>query len=79
MSSTLYDVIAKVFEVPPSQINDGSSPQTIENWDSFRGLVLFDELETTFKVKFSLDDLLNIKNVGDIKKNLARLGASLYE
>ena len=27
-------------EVPVSEINDESSPETIENWDSFRGLVL---------------------------------------
>ena len=27
-------------------IGDKSTPETIENWDSFRGLVLFEELET---------------------------------
>jgi acyl carrier protein len=79
MSSTLYNIIARIFEVSPSQINESSSPQNIENWDSFRGLILFDELETTFNVKFNLDDLLSIKNVDDIKKNLAKRGALLYE
>jgi acyl carrier protein len=66
-------------EVPVSLINDESSPETIENWDSFRGLVLADELETKFDVKFSLDDLLSVKKVEDIKKNLAKHGVSLYE
>jgi acyl carrier protein len=79
MSNILYDIIARVFEVHPSHVNEGSSPQTIENWDSFRGLILFDELETAFKVKFSLDDLLSIKTVGDIERNLAKRGAVLYE
>ena len=79
MSSTLYNIIARIFEVSTSQINESSSPQNIENWDSFRGLILFDELETTFNVKFNLDDLLSIKNVDDIKKNLAKRGALLYE
>jgi acyl carrier protein len=76
---TLYNIIARIFEVAPSEINDGSSPQTLENWDSFRGLILFDELETTFGIKFSLDDLLSIRNVHDLKENLARRGALLYE
>jgi acyl carrier protein len=65
--------------VPISTINDESSPETIENWDSFRGLVLADELETRFDVKFSLDDLLSVKKVEDIKKNLAKYGVSSYE
>ena len=66
-------------EIPISQISDESSPETIENWDSFRGLVLADELETRFNVKFHLDELVSVKNVGDIKKNLIKHGISLYE
>ena len=46
MSSKLYNIIAEIMEVPVSEINDESSPETIEKWDSFRGLVLADELET---------------------------------
>lgn len=66
-------------EVPVSEINDESSPETIENWDSFRGLVLADELETIYDVKFILDDLISVKTVDDIKKNLAKYGVLLYE
>ena len=47
--------------VPASRINDESSPETIENWDSFRGLILADELETRFSVKFVLEDLTSVK------------------
>jgi acyl carrier protein len=78
-SSILYNIIAEVMEIPVSQINDESSPETIENWDSFRGLVLANELETKFDVKFTLDDLLSVKKVEDIKKNLAKRGVLLYE
>jgi acyl carrier protein len=78
-SSILCNIIAEVMEIPISQISDESSPETIENWDSFRGLVLADELETRFNVKFHLDELVSVKNVGDIKKNLIKHGISLYE
>ena len=60
--------------VPVSRINDESSPETIENWDSFRGLILADELETRFSVKFVLEDMTSVKKVGDIKKSLGKYG-----
>jgi acyl carrier protein len=59
-------------DFPVSRINDESSPKTIEKWDSFHGLILADELETRFAVKFVLEDLTSVKKVGDIKKNLAK-------
>jgi acyl carrier protein len=60
--------------VPVSRINDESSPDTIESWDSFHGLILADELETRFSVKFVLEDLTSVRKVGDIKKSLAKYG-----
>ena len=38
-----------------------------EGWDSFNGLLLATELEKEFKVKFTMEDIVSIKNVGDIK------------
>jgi acyl carrier protein len=60
--------------VPVSRINDESSPETIESWDSFHGLILADELETRFSVKFVLEDLTSVRKVGDMKKSLAKYG-----
>ena len=42
MSEKLYKLIAKILDVPVSDINDESSPETIENWDSFNSLVIAD-------------------------------------
>ncbi|MGB8642470.1 MAG: hypothetical protein WCD28_09295 [Nitrososphaeraceae archaeon] len=79
MSSNLLDIVANVMEVQVSQIDDESGPETIENWDSFRGLILFEELESKFNVKFTLNELLNIKKIKDIKNILSLRGASLNE
>lgn len=65
MSNVLLDTIANVMEVQVTDINDESTPETIENWDSFRGLVLFEELETKSQVKFTLNELLSIKKIKD--------------
>lgn len=77
MSDNLLDIVANVMEVQASQIDDESGPETIENWDSFRGLILFEELESKFNVKFTLNELLNIKKIKDIKNILSVRGASL--
>jgi acyl carrier protein len=79
MSSNLLNIVANVMEVQVSQIDDESGPETIENWDSFRGLILFEELESKFNVKFTLNELLNIKKIKDIKNILSVRGASLNE
>ncbi len=58
MSDSLLGIIANVMEMQVTDINEESTPETIDNWDSFRGLVLFEELETKFEVKFTLNELL---------------------
>ena len=63
-------IIARVFLIPESQVNDESSPENIESWDSFNGLVLVDELENHFKIKFTISEITDVKNVADIKRHL---------
>jgi len=77
MSERLYGILSKVFSVPISQINDKSSPETIENWDSFNGLVLVDRLESEFKVKFALEEIQDVMNVSDIKRHLKNHGVEI--
>ena len=79
MSEKLYNIISKVFSVPISEINDESSPETIESWDSFNGLILVDELESNFKIKFSVSEIIDVKNVKDIKRHLNNHGVDLNE
>lgn len=64
-------------EVQVAKIDDESGPENIENWDSFKGLILFDELESKFNVKFTLNELLTVKKIKDIKKILSIHGASI--
>lgn len=77
MSQKLYEIVSKVMNVPVSDIKDDSSPETIESWDSFSLYILLDEIESAFGVKFTLDETLEIKNVGDFKKCLSNHGVNL--
>ena len=79
MSKKLYDIISKVFSVQISEINDESSPETIESWDSFNGLFLVDEVESNFNIYFSVSEIIDVKNVKDIKRHLNNHGVDLNE
>jgi len=70
MTKKLYKIISEVMSVPASKITDQSGPENIENWDSFHGLVLVDKLENEFNVKFTLDEVIDVKKVADIKRHL---------
>jgi len=59
------------------QINDESGPETIESWDSFHGLVLVDEIENNFQIKFTLEEIIDVKKVVDIKRHLKNHGVIL--
>jgi acyl carrier protein len=77
MSKKLYQIIGKILDVPASEINDESSPETIENWDSFNSLMLADELESEFNISFTLEEIIDSANVTAIKKHLKNHGVSL--
>ena len=79
MSKRLYSIISKVMDIPISEINDESSPESIESWDSFNSYILLDELETEFKTEFSIDEVVETKNVADIKKYLKKHGIELND
>ena len=79
MSHKLYELIARVMDVPASDINDSSSPESIPSWDSFNSYVLLDELESEFQTQFSIDEVVETKNVADIKKHLKNHGIVLDE
>lgn len=57
-------------DVPIKTLNGQSGPKNIENWDSFKGLVLVDEIENSFSVKFSLEEIIEIKTISDIENIL---------
>ncbi len=79
MSNKLYSIISKVMDVPESEINDQTSPETVKTWDSLSLYMLIDDIETEFNVKFILEEILEIKNVGDFKKQLKKHGVDINE
>lgn len=70
----LNKVVSKVFKIKPNRITDDTSPMNVKKWDSFGGLLLVTEIEKAFGVKFSMKEILSIKDIGSIKKILKSHG-----
>ena len=70
----LFEIVARVFNVSIDKINYESNPENIENWDSFTGYVLLDEIETNFNVKFTMDESLEVEKIDDFKNILKKKG-----
>jgi acyl carrier protein len=77
MSKKLYTLIGRIMNVPVTELSDNSSPETIPSWDSFNSYLLLDELESEFQTEFSIDEVVETKNISDIKKHLKNHGIIL--
>ena len=79
MSKKLFNIISRVMEIESLELTDESSPEDIENWDSYNGLLLVDELESEFNVKFTVEEVFDVHSIADIKKHLVNHGVTLND
>jgi|TARA_B100001971_G_scaffold197612_1_gene206476 acyl carrier protein len=72
-------ILSRVLEINEDEIIGETSPDTVESWDSFNGLMLISELESKFNVKFTMDEVTSAKCVNDIKNSLIKHGVIIKE
>ncbi len=70
----LYRTIAGVVGVAPETLNEDSSPETVPAWDSLNHLNIVMALEGEFGISLSVDDTLEMHNVGVIRSILGKYG-----
>lgn len=75
LDERLKKVMSAVFEVPAEKINEDSSSDTIDNWDSLRHLNLILALEEEFEVEIPDEEVGNLMNFKLIKLVLGELYA----
>ncbi len=71
MSETMEkisEVFAVVFENENLEISEETDANDIKEWDSFKHLSLLAMLEKEFRIKFEVDDIVSMENVGDIAR-----------
>lgn len=59
-------IFANVLKQPDLQLSLTSTAADVEGWTSLTHMILIDNVETSFKVKFKLNEIMKFNNVGDM-------------
>lgn len=62
----LQPIFRDILDQPDLVISRDSSARTVEDWDSFAHIVLIRGIEKEFGIRFALNDVGNLKNVGEM-------------
>lgn len=65
-------IIAKLFKIDPADIKTNMTPDDIESWDSLGQLMLINDLEKEFCIKFEIEEIFEIMSIEDIYNILER-------
>ncbi len=71
MKQKILKILSKVLNVPLDGLNEKSSIESIEEWDSLKHINLILALEEEFGVKFSETEVTESLNVDAIFKTLS--------
>lgn len=63
MNEKIKNIIASVLQIDDSTLEDESSPDTIEGWDSINQMNIVMALEEEFDIEFTEEQILNMLNV----------------
>lgn len=70
--SKLHFILSKVLNINIQDITDDTAPGNVEAWDSYNALMLVSELESGFELRFTLEEVVSITKVADIKETLRK-------
>jgi acyl carrier protein len=59
-------IFRKVLKREDIELNSETTAQDIEGWDSLTNMILVNEMEKKFGVRFTFRDIVRLKNVGDM-------------
>tara|TARA_B100000900_G_C19995341_1_gene479528 strand:- start:84 stop:311 length:228 start_codon:yes stop_codon:yes gene_type:complete len=64
----LEQILCDVLRLKKNQLNDDLSMEKVENWDSLKHMDLITSMEDELKIKFSMDEIVIMKDIKTIKK-----------
>lgn len=73
MEQRVREVMAAILGLEEDEIEDDTSPNTVESWDSLKHMNLILALEEEFDVEFSDDQVGELTSYGEIRETLAEL------
>jgi acyl carrier protein len=68
------EVVSRVFGVERGSVDESSSPESVDGWDSMGHLNLVAALEETFNVSIDIGDVMEMVSVRKIRAILLEYG-----
>ena len=62
------EVIAGVFNIKPSELNDDINMDNVAYWDSLRNMELIAALESKFNFELSFEEITEMITVGKVRE-----------
>lgn len=62
----LESIFADVFANDDILLNEDTSANDIEDWDSLTHIIILEAIQDEYGVKFDLDEIIEMKTVGDM-------------
>ena len=73
----LNEIFQDVFDDEDIVVDPGTNSDTIEDWDSLEHINLVVAIEKAFGLKFSMDEVTGMKNVGEMVEIIKARGTKL--
>ncbi len=74
MSDQLLAVFSEGLEVPADSLNNETSPENNESWDSLAAMNLVSLIEETFDVRLSTREIMKMRTIGIVREILQGKG-----
>ena len=62
MENKIKQIIADVFSVEVNEVNENTSPESVDNWDSLGHMNLVTALEEELEISFDNDEIIEMMN-----------------
>lgn len=61
----LQDIFRDVFDDESIELFDEMTSDDVEDWDSLSHISLISDIEASFSIEFTTEEIMNTKNVGE--------------
>ncbi len=62
----IIEILRDILKLKSFQFTENTAPSEIAEWDSLNHLLFIGAVEKKYSIKFKLNDLLKIKNLGNV-------------
>jgi acyl carrier protein len=67
LNAKLVEIVAELFDLDLTGVDDALTPEDVELWDSMNHLRLVSAVEEEFQIKLSMQEIESIRSLGVLR------------